>query len=492
MFGWFKRTPEKTPARAPLVRRNYAAATIGRLTNDWTTTATTPDQLVYQNLRILRARSRDSLANNDFTKRFTGMLKTNVVGPTGFAFQSMAYGRGGKTDADKLARDIIEQAFKLWGRKETADLCRSLSFLGMQHLVISTLAIDGEIFVRKHNGGKPFNRQLELIDPALIDVGYFDTCTNGNAIRFGIEYDNKNRPVAYHIGEQAEGVMGGYHAQQRTRVPASDIIHLFLVERVGQRRGIPWTATSLYRMHMLKGYEEAALVNARASAAKMGFIVSPDGDPMEGQQENGMTISQFEAGTMETLAPGYDFKPFDPGYPEGEFRNFSSQCLRGIAAGLGVSYNSLANDLSDVNFSSMRHGALEEREMWKLLQEWIAESLLTPVFEWWLDGQLEPGAETLMFNGRPLNRAPHHYLPHHFQGRRWDWVDPVKDITARKMEYELNVTSLSQIIRERGRNPADVFAEIANEKKQLKELGIGPSDVINALEADDAEDSTDS
>ena len=58
-----------------------------------------------------------------------------------------------------------------------------------------------------------------------------------------------------------------------------------------------------------------------------------------------------------------------------------------------------------------------------------------------------------------------------------------------KNQYERN-QSLSQIIRERGENPADVFTEIAEENVLLKQLGITPEQVASQLmkEEENAED----
>ncbi len=87
----------------------------------------------------------------------------------------------------------------------------------------------------------------------------------------------------------------------------------------------------------------------------------------------GNPISNAEPGIFETLPAGYKFSSFLPEHPTAQYGAFIKGSLRGVSAGLGVSYNSLANDLEGVNFSSMRVGAIDERDNWKNLQAWMIE-----------------------------------------------------------------------------------------------------------------------
>ena len=42
--------------------------------------------------------------------------------------------------------------------------------------------------------------------------------------------------------------------------------------------------------------------------------------------------------------------------------------------------NALTNDLSSVNYSSLRAGALEDREMYRLYQRFVIDHFVRPVF----------------------------------------------------------------------------------------------------------------
>src|SRR5690606_11543503 len=174
-------------------------------------------------------------------------------------------------------------------------------------------------------------------------------------------------------------------------IPAEQIVHLFRTEMVGQKRGLPWTATSLFRAKHLGAFEEAAVVNARVGAAKMGFIQWEEGFGPKFEDGEDVPEIDAEAGVFETLPEGARLEKWEPQFPSGELAIFSKHMLRGMAAGFGVPYNELAADLEGVNFSSIRQGTLDSREHWKELQEWLIEQLVHPVFEAWLERALLGG-----------------------------------------------------------------------------------------------------
>ena len=182
----------------------------------------------------------------------------------------------------------------------------------------------------------------------------------------GVELDKYERPIAYHILTRHPGDMRGYPSvsqRVRERVPADEIIYCGLPARLHQTRCIPWTHAALRRLYDLGEYEFAALVAARTGAAKMGFFereLDAADYQADGTDADGNLISKAEAGTIEELPYGVKFQGWDPNYPHGDFDPFTSACLRGISAGLDVSYHTLANNLKGVNYSSGRLGALEE------------------------------------------------------------------------------------------------------------------------------------
>lgn len=473
MFGFLKKRETVTKTRGkPLHKRfgGFSSGLLTSLTNSWTTSSVSADQVILQNLATLRARSRDQYYNNDYAKRFVTECKNNIVGSNGFTLQSKAFNSVGEDD--KAAQAAIEKAWKNWNKPKNCDVKEQLSFTSILNLIVTSLIIDGEAFIQV-NRGENQNFKIKVLDPVLIDINYHETLSNGNNIIFGIEYNADQKAVAYHVTDQDHGYknINVYHTGARRRISADNMIHVYAHEMTDQRRGIPWMSTSLERMKMLAGFEEASLVAARIGAAKMGFFYSDSGDEYHGDLDAGLSVSA-EAGTFEQLPKNTRFEAFNPDYPKGEYEIFAKQALRGIASGFGISYNTLANDLEGVNFSSMRHGAIAERETWKCLQQLIIEQFLEPVFDKWIEfSQL---SQTIKIGNKHLARSVDFYRPAIFQPKRWAWVDPLKEIQAKREEHLIGVTSISQIIRDKGLDPETVFEEIRKERETLNELGITP------------------
>ncbi len=452
-------------------KRNFQSALVNNLTAGWSTNTIGIDSLIRSNLKALKARSREQVNNNDYLIRFLGLVKQNVVGQ-GFSFQSRVVNFDGSQDT--AANNAIEKAWKDFCKRDNCDIEGRLNLTEMTKLYISTVAEDGEVVLRKYNEGK-YNFQLRFIDSNSIDFDYDTDLKNGEYIRFGVHFLESGKRKGYYFQDNNHLNPGRFF------VPANEIIHEFVILKALQKRGIPWASTALLRLNMLGGYEEAALVNARVGASKMGFYTTPDGDTDIGErQSDGSLVTDAEAGTFEQLPEGVEFTSYDPAYPSGEFDGFVKSSLRGISSGLNVSYHTLANDLSDVNYSSARIGELSDREVWKMLQDWVIESFLMPVFEEWLIISLGTGTiKTVNGNKFPYNvekfNAPV------FQGRRWQWVDPQKEANAQKILIDNNLKSRSSVIREQGLDPDDVWLEIQREKEKMKELGITTTEIEEVM-----------
>jgi len=463
----------KVPARGK-GSRNFQVARQSNLTGDWPTSIKSIDAVIDSDLKSLRARSRHLYNNNDYMRRFVGLLSNNVVGSTGVTLQAMS------RDGDKLddiANQAIEQAFKDWSLAKHSDISGRHSFLMQQVLFINTVAVDGEYIGRKIYGEGEYGFSFQTIDSELLDVRLNKKLTDGRFIRHGIEFDQYGRRLNYHF-LNADPASPNHEvlANKYIVVPASEIIHEFWPQQIGQKRGLPMAATAMMRMQMLNGYEHAALTAARVGAAQMGFFktteeagdntpgsVDENGDPIV--DDSGNFVNEVEPGSFQVLPEGYDLAKFDPDYPHSQFGEFVKTCLRGISSGLNVSYNTLANDLEGVSFSSIRQGVLEDREQWKLLQAWMIDVFHKPIFDDWLRyALLYKKIKTPAGGSLSLTRIQK-YREVRWQPRRWQWVDPLRDASTAKMEEEQGWVSKSEIIRGKGGDPVEVAREIQRDKE---------------------------
>jgi lambda family phage portal protein len=445
-------------------RQVFAGADLGRLYSSWSTTNYSADSEIYNDLRVLRARSRELERNNDYAKKFFRMVKTNVVGKEGIKLQSQAKNSRGKPD--EAAREKIEEQFKEWSKKGVCDVTGEYSFRDIQKMVISSIARDGEIIIRKVKGfDNPYRFALQLLEADHLDEKYSEMMPSGNRIKMGIEFDGWSRPVAYWVYKMHPGdFLFGEGYGDKIRIPADEILHIHLPYRVSQTRGLPWIHAALTRLNMLGAYEEAELVASRIAAAKGGFYQS-DGSVGEYQgddTENNNPIQEVEPGIFELLPPGLKFQVFDPQHPTNAYEAFTKSILRGIASGLDVSYNYLANDLEGVNYSSIRAGVLDERDVWRDLQAFLAEHFLQSVFEPFLD-------MALLTQKIPFSHANFEkYTQTRWQPRGWAWVDPLKDMQAKILGVNSGFDTGANIAAETGQDLEEIYQQLAIEK-QLRE-----------------------
>lgn len=478
--------PRMAPLGAPPNRalRQFMGASNDRLVADlmsitglWSANAE-----IRGSLRTMRQRSRQLGNDNEYAKRFFQLLRNNVAGPRGFDIQLKVYKPRGALDVD--ANNTIEAAYADFSRIGSFSACGSLSRRAFDRAAVTQWARDGEILIELLYG-KQFNKfglAFNLLDPDLIDetlnVGFGGSVPGygrmqGVQIRMGVEQDRYGRAIAYwmHNVHPNDDVINVPILRHR-RVPADRIIHRFLrdEQRPGSSRGLPWLYVAMRRLAMLGGYEEAALVNARQGASKMGYFSQPDNDaagPGDGSKvadvkdQNGNLITEAEPGVFGVLPPGWDIKEYNPAYPSNEMSGFVKSMLRAFAAGVGINYNVLASDLENVNYSSLRQGSLDDRDTYEALQQAYIDEVARPMFEAWLRIGLDMG----QIGRFPMDAFDRFNCPT-FIPRTWRWVDPVKEVTGKEKELGLGITSRTRLCAEQGID----FEALVDERKREDEL----------------------
>lgn len=460
------------PGRSAQHKRRFDAAQFNRLTASWVSAERSINTELRADLDALRRRSRDLSKNSPLGRKFLQMVANNVAGPKGFNLQARATDG---TKPDTLANNAIEAAYADWSKPRHCDVAGRLSFRQMTRAVARAVARDGEALVRMRQGAdNPYGFAVQFLDSERLDTTLNREASAGKPqIIMGVEMNEDGRPLAYWLITSPIG--SNPAARQRARIPADEILHIFITDDPEQVRGIPWMHAVMLATNDLKGYNHAAIVAARIGASKMGFFTSPDGDPTpvsDGEDSAGMPFTEADPGQFGMLPPGYDFKSFDPDYPHANYAAFVKEHKRDIASGMGVAYNALANDLEGVNFSSIRSGTLEERDGWMMAQDEIIEMFCEPIYSAWLDSALLAGA-ILMPNGSALPASKRQkFMAHEFQGRRWQWVDPLKDINASVVAIENGLASPYTIAAQQGLDAEDVLDDIARFQAAAKARNV--------------------
>lgn len=386
---------------------------------------------------------------------------------------------------DLFANQLIERRYNEWKRAEFCTVTGKLHYDEVCRLRIIAIARDGDFFIRKIRDPKinKFGFSLQLIHSEWCDYGLnVPRKGDSNEIRMGVELNQWGKPVAYHFIKRSTNdwmfapaagfSMAGI--REHERIPAEEIIHYARFDYADSTRPAAWGVAAIPVARHLSKYVEAAVKAARVGACQGGFLEStmvaegggldPNNLPDPCKIANNISVAP---GQIIGLPYGVTYKANNPNNPNSNFPGFRKEAMREQCAALpGANYNILANDSEGISYSTGRIFSLDDREMWKILQQFDIEKAERPIFEAWLEMALITGAIPL-----PLRKFDKFNKPQ-FSGRRWSWVDPAKDAKALETELANFLTSWSRIMDDRGDDLEEVWLERAEEQMLAEALGL--------------------
>jgi capsid protein len=125
-----------------------------------------------------------------------------------------------------------------------------------------------------------------------------------------------------------------------------------------------------------------------------------------------------------------------------------------------VTYEALTNDYSNVNFSSGRLGWIEFQrniDMWR----WhlMVPHMCIPTWRWFTEAAAVAG----MGSDKVVSQ---------WTAPRREMIDPAKEAEGLKNQIRCGLMSQSEAIRENGRDPDEVYQEIAGDNAKLDDLEL--------------------
>lgn len=473
-----KEAPAPVPRQEPKMpkkMRSYAGAKKTRFNGDWVALTTSSDAELRADLRILRNRSRSLVRDNSYAKRVRDLLQGNIVGQ-GIGMQCVrSDAAGNRMDREN---DEIEKQWWLWANGDGCHVSGLLSLTDVLRLCIGEVFEAGEVllrFVPKPFGNSKIPLAIEVIEAErLVDSQTTVTLANGNMIRMGVETDGWGRPLAYWVyrGHPGDGIFRGYNSSEMVRIPASECCHLYICNRWPQTRGEPWMVTVINRLRDSDQYTYSELIAARSSANVMGFFQRPDeGNPDDGEEDEEDERFAMEPGMIWKLRQGETFSGFTPGRPNTSAEAFLRFMIREVAAGAGVSYESLSKDYSKSNYSSSRLSILDDRQGYRVLQQWLIRRLLYPLFLKWFRAATLSGVLDIPKAAAEENEW---LMSIRFKPPGWSWIDPVKEVAAYREAVKAGFGTVTDVIEQNGGgvDAEDVFKARRKELDYMKELGL--------------------
>jgi lambda family phage portal protein len=438
--------------------RHFESASTGRRTGGWSRRGTDANAAAAgATLAYLRAQARDLVRNNPWARRGLKRLVTNTIG---WGIRPKATGRNSEHVMDLWRR---------WGETTQCDAAGRLTFYGLQALIMRTVAESGEVLVRRRRrrpeDGLAVPLQYQLLEPDFIDSGKDGVIgPAGGPIIQGIEFDLIGRRAAYWLFDQHPGGTGTLISPLSKRVPAEGILHVFDQERPGQVRGPSWFASVDLRLHDLDEFEDATLMKQKIAACMAAFVTDLDGTGTAlGEEGTDSTTGQltdtFEPGMILNLPQGKQVTVANPPVAT-DHQSFTTAALRGVAAGLGPTYEDMTGDYSQVNFSSARMGRIAHMgdvHHWR--ENMIIPQFCQPAWAWMIEALLIAGVE--------VEDAPATWTP-----PATPMIDPDKEGLALQRMVRSGAMTPDQMIREQGYDPDQHWREYAASVKRLDSLGI--------------------
>ena len=83
-----------------------------------------------------------------------------------------------------------------------------------------------------------------------------------------------------------------------------------------------------------------------------------------------------------------------------------------------------------------------------------------------------------------ITRRPRPYLLRRGQiaaswaGRRWSWVDPLKEVEAHRVALALGLTTRAEILAAQGRDFADTLEQLKAENETMRAMGLDPAVIL--------------
>ncbi len=451
-------------------KRSFTGTSNSRLFADWLANDTSPDDTL-KNLTVMRNRTRDLARNNPTVQRYFQVLKQGVIGnQQGFKIQ--LHSRDSDGSLDDFANDIIERRWYQFC--ENPEVSGRYTMPDLYNMIVEGLIRDGEILVQCLY--TPEGLKLSFLEPDYLDALLDKDLKNGKQIKMGVEVDKRTqKPLGYWLTDQpyANTSMGpDTQLNRSTFVPAEEMLHLFEPTRFGQTRGYPSKLASVMTpLKWLQDFRLSELVASKSAASKMAFIRTPTGenDIAEGYLDDDgyMPTLNFEPGTIDVLPHGTDIEFANWNHPNTGVGDFDRAMMRTIASGLGVSYSSLSNDLSNTSYSSARVGLLDERDAFKTMQTFIIDHFCKPIYRKWLLGELTTGNINL-----PIQKYDKFANPVEFNARGYHSVDPLKEAQANQLGLSNGLLTIQDCLNQNGKQLSQHFSELDSQAALAEKFNI--------------------
>lgn len=424
----------------------------------------------------IREQARHLEQNLDLARAVLRVLVNNTIGAAGITVEPAPRTKAGDIHED-FARAMLD-VFDSWG--ERCEVTRQYTWPQAQRMLQRTAVRDGEVFAKiisgdgapiRHAGPVPLS--LELLEPDFFPIDH-QSDYEGRKVREAVELNGWGAPVAYWAYREHPRDLDGWltgDASQLVRIPADAVLHHAFRDRLHQRRGMSTFASILGRLDDLKDYETSESIAAKV-AASLGAAIkkgTPDLYPVDtGDDGPEPRDMRFRPGMIfDDLEPGESIEMIGSnGRPNTGMLGFRNTLLKAATSGTGASYSTVSREY-DGSYSARRQELVDAWVDYAVMSQDFAAAIIRPVYRRVMATAIGAGVLTA-----PADVDPASVMQAMYQMPVMPWIDPSKEQKAWEGLEAAGHASGPEIIRKRGRSPADVLREEVAWRRMLDESGI--------------------
>lgn len=401
----------------------------------WNADRRAPDQIIHQVKDEADFRGREVVTNDGYAQGIVDIHRDTIVGsqyrlnaqPNWELLQNLYSRRFDEVWAEEF-QNLVENKFNTVSESNGCwlDAQRRLTFSGLVRLAIAGFTFTGEVLATAEwirEVGRPFSTAIQLVAPTRLSNP--DGMMDDANLRRGVQRDNRGKPIAYYIRTSyATEFYYGADVYAWARVPVQkpwgrkQVVHIADQIQPDQTRGVSSLVAVLAQMKMTKKFQQVTLQNAIINASYAASIESDMPREVIAQQLGAgptdnpqaaflnllgsyLTAMRQYAGAGEAIAvdgakipiffPGTKMNVHNLGTPGGVGTDFEDSLLRGIAAGLGISYEEFAHDFTKSNYSSARAAMLSTYKHMQARKRFVADRFADEVYALWLEEEFGAG-----------------------------------------------------------------------------------------------------
>lgn len=400
----------------------------------------------------------------------------------------------------------VSNRFHLWAQDKKQHRAGLMTFYQAQRLYEIMQHRDNDMFVRLfYSNRKTLQSPLQygFIDANQIR-GYAWTSTYSQTnVEDGIERYNDGREKAYKVW-LFDAQKKEYQYKTIPRVGEKSgrtmMLHGYNPEYAGQRRGYSRLGFAIQELENITDFASSVIKKAINQSNFVMAVENEVKDPsnpfedIENSVESaigaslsstateaidnlsqGVTVCPLPEAGLDTpgstaivnLTEGDKVKMLENTAPADSFKDFVTVFAERLASAAGIPIEVVLMKFSN-NYSASRATLLL---FWRVVQIWREEmiaDLLNPIYESWLGEEIAAGNISAPGWGDPVLKAAWLYCQ--WIGSPLPSIDPGKEANARKLNLEMNLTTIER--ESRNLNGSDAKMNVMKNKKTFPEMAV--------------------